>query len=832
MARFPAGTTRFSTLPRHGSCLTLVLIVCAVATGSATAQAPVQPPASKAEKPAPPPADKPGQPPDSPAEEEPPTEPPPPVRFFEQDPFDQIVLDKANDYAVLKVLPLDLPNRRLPDSKKRVGKLRVRLIEKPKEEYDVAWKNIERIEFFEELVLRETDKIVAQAVELSTTNKLSALLRKFDEAFDYYQFLWKYYPQTQGLAESSQGYLYANAGVLFKQQRVAEAFAILEELYQQNKDYQHPGGSQTVKLALERVGERLVRDSTDTGSYQAARLLLERLERDYGDALKFVGTWRERLQAAAAKKRDEAMAHLAAKRFREAHQVSREMLQIWPRVEGGHALVVDVARQYPLIMVGVAQPALTFDPERLDDWSARRAGALVYETMLKFTARGPEGGQYACPFGTVEQSEDRRQLRFDIRPNQAAQGLTGFALASYLLSLADPQSPGYRPAWASLMAGIQQANPNRVVVDLRRPFVLPQALLQARLTSGGEPLMLYRAVSQNDQEARFEPVSSGLDAAKLKPVIVEQLLPEPRKALDALRKGKVDVLDHLLPVDALRLQQDPTLVVGPYGFPTIHVLVPNLANPFLASRIFRRALVYGINREVILRKGLLNSLSGADLEGCRVLSAPLPAGLSENDPSAYAYDARITPLPYDPVMATVLLKLTEQQLAVAADTRKQPAPELKELVLAHPAGEIPRFVCQKIRANLDGLGVKCALRELPPGQVHDPKKAYDLLYLELIMYEPLVDAGRIFGPAGALPTADPYVNLALRQIERSDNWKVARERLQDLHRLLYEDVSVIPLWQMVDFFAYQRGLQGLPNRPVFFYQDVDQWRVIPPAPQE
>ena len=137
--------------------------------------------------------------------------------------------------------------------------------------------------------------------------------------------------------------------------------------------------------------------------------------------------------------------------------------------------------------------------------------------------------------------------------------------------------------------------------------------------------MLYRAVSQNDQEARFEPVSSGQAAAKPKPVIVEQLLPEPRKALDALRKGKVDMLDHILPVDALRLQQDPTLVVGPYGFPTIHVLVPNLANPFLASRIFRRALVYGINREVILHKGLLNSLSGAELEGCRCLLYTSPS---------------------------------------------------------------------------------------------------------------------------------------------------------------------------------------------------------------
>jgi ABC-type transport system substrate-binding protein len=354
-------------------------------------------------------------------------------------------------------------------------------------------------------------------------------------------------------------------------------------------------------------------------------------------------------------------------------------------------------------------------------------------------------------------------------------------------------------------------------------------LLQVRLPGTSESLGAYRVAARTDQEVRFEPSPAGVEGAELKPVIVERLLPDPVQALDSLRKGKVDMLDRIVPVDAMRLQQDASLVVGRYAFPSLHVLVPNTANPFLANRTFRRALTYGINRDVILNKGLLEN---RPLEGCRILSAPLPAGLTENDPSSYAYNEGVLPLPYDPVMSIILMKLTEQQLFKAASERKEEAPELKELVLAHPVSELAKFACRMIQAQLDTVGVKCRLRELPPGQVQDPKREYDLLYLEFTMREPVVDAGRIFAPGGLLPIADSYVSLVLRHVDNAENWKAARDRLQELHMLLFEDLPVIPLWQMADHFVYHRGVQGVRQRPVFLYENVEQLRVVPPMPSD
>jgi len=755
---------------------------------------------------------------------------PPKRRFYEQNQYDLITLDKANDSVVLKVTPLQFPGQRMPPESKRVGKLKVRLVDEQNQEYEVMWRHIEGIEFFGDLVLRETEKIVERAAQLGVADKFKEAEEQFDEAYSYYQHLLRRFPNTLGLQESLNAYLYINAGVLLKQDRIAEACSVLEELSRRDAQYQHQGGPGTVQAAMEIVGGRLIQSYVDRQDYHSARVLLERLKKDYGNNLKVGETWEEQLKGVAAKQRDEAAAHLAAKRFQQAHELSGEMLKIWPRLEGGRELVLEIARQYPLVVVAVSQPAFDgHDPSSLDSTPSRRAGNLMYRTLLRFTERGPEGGRYACPYGIVQQTDDRKELIFDLREEDTGGRFTGYDLSRHLAALADPAGKSYQSAWASLMSGLDMQGVNRVRVALRRPHVSPHALLQSRLSSDDGLSTRYSQASQDENETRFEPTGDGQDDDDLRPVIVERFYPKPREAITALRKGKIDMIDRILPNDALRLREDPTLVVGQYAFPTLHVLLPNTDNPHLANRTFRRALVYGINREVILKKGLLNQ---KEVPGCRVVSVPFPAGVTDNDPSAYAYDESIEPYEYDPVMAAILLSLTEQQLGALADMREEEAPVLGELVIAHPPFEMRRFVCKQIQTQLDIVGIKCSLSELPPGRTMDPNGEYDLLYLELAMREPLVDVRRIFGPGGTAPSTDPYVGLTLRQLDEAENWKDARQRLHELHRQINEEVTVIPLWQMVDHFVYHNGLRGVHTSPVFFYQDVDQWRVVPPVLKE
>ncbi len=778
-------------------------------------------------------------------------------RLFEQEPYDLITLDAANDHEVLKVMPLPFPGRQLPERAKRAGRLKIRLFDQREDEYEVMWRHIaeeDGIVFFEQLVLREAEQLVQQAFQLGRTGEHSQSKSKFDEAYDYFHWLMVHHPEVDGLDRGVQDYLYLNAGTLFLigAQREAEAAAakdedqinalrkrafdkyaravgILEELIDQNPRYVYGTTKNTAFALLERVADRLLAWYQREGNFVAVRSLLERLQKQHKDQLGVGRTWQDRLIDEATRRRDAAREYMQAERYAEAHEAAGEMLKIWPRLPGGRDLVVELSRVYPLIVVSVSQPALKVDPTSLDNFAARRAGHLVYPTLIEFQERGPEGGRYASPFGSVQQSDDRMQLIFDLQNSNPGNAMTGYDLSRNLLAMTDPYGDRYDPAWSSLVSTIQVEDVMRVRASLRHPHVLPQAILRSQFQVDDQIASRYTFEQSEEFEARFLPVERMSASDQPRPVIIERFHEQPRAAIEDLRRGRIDMIDRLLPADALRLRHEDGIQIGVYAFPTLMMLAVNTENPFLANRTFRRALVYGINRQVILEQGLFN---GQLVEGSRVVSAPLPAGTSKNDPSAYAYDERITPYPYDPVMASILVGVATQQLQAIAEQREAPGPELEELVLAHPFGELHRFIARQIQMQLEVFDVMCQLRELEPGQSRVPDDRYDLLLMEVQMFEPLVDAPRLLGERGVVPARDPYVNLSLRRLYESENWRSARENLHELHRMLHNDAALIPLWQMTEFFAYHDGLRGIRQRPIFFYQDAERWRIVPPEQKD
>lgn len=778
-------------------------------------------------------------------------------RFFEQEPYDLITLDAANNNEVLKVMPLPFPDRKLPEPAKRAGRLKIRLFDQREDEYEVMWRHIaaeDGIVFFEQLVLREAEQLVQRAFQLGRAGQHDQSKAKFDEAYEFFHWLMVHHPEVDDLDRGIQDYLYLNAGTLFligaqreteaaaaeDQEQVnalrkrafdkyARAVGILEELVSRNPGYTYGTTKNTAFALLERVADRLLGWYQREGNFVAVRSLLDRLQRQHKDRLGVGKTWQDRLIAEATRRRDAAREHMQAERFAEAHEAAGEMLKIWPRLPGGRDLVIELSRVYPLIVVSVSQPALTADPTSLDSFAARRAGHLVYPTLIEFQERGPEGGRYASPFGSVQQSDDRMQLIFDLQNTDSDGAFTGYDLSRNLLAMTDPSGTRYDPAWSSLVSTIQVEDVMRVRAALRHPHVLPQAILRSQFQVDDQIASRYAFEPSEEFESRFVPVERMSDSAQPRPVIVERFHRQPRAAIEDLRRGRIDMIDRLLPADALRLRQEEGIQIGVYAFPTLMMLAVNTENPFLANRTFRRALVYGINRQVILEQGLFN---GQLVEGSRVVSAPLPAGISKNDPAAYAYDERVTPYPYDPVMASILVGLATQQLQAVAEKKEEPGPELQELVLAHPFGELHRFIARQIQMQLEVFDIVCQLRELEPGQSRVPDDQYDLLLMEIQMFEPLVDVPRLLGERGVVPARDPYVNLSLRRLYESENWRSARENLYELHRMLHNDATLIPLWQMTEFFAYHDGLRGIRQRPIFFYQDAERWRIVPPEQKD
>jgi ABC-type transport system substrate-binding protein len=368
--------------------------------------------------------------------------------------------------------------------------------------------------------------------------------------------------------------------------------------------------------------------------------------------------------------------------------------------------------------------------------------------------------------------------------------------------------------------------------------------------------------------------------------LVERRFESVGQAIRALKTGEIHVLDRVNPWSLGTLRGVPGVKVKAYAQPLVHCLVPNLdktRHPFVADRNFRRALLYGINRDQIINYLFAGALakpneSGSMLpRGCGVTSSPFPSGVGATDPMSYASDDSIEPRPYEPRLAVALVAAVQKRFADEKkknepqdpnqpkdqpkdqakeenkdqnkDEKKDPAKEENKeqtgdegeekpkppppkpkprprvpLVLAYPADEIAKAACESIKLQLQPIGIDLTLRPLSgelPQRVPDD---VDLLYVELASWEPVVDARRILGDCGMAGGGSLYMSLALRQLDEAVEWSRVRDCLRRIHRIAYDDVALMPLWQAVEYYAYHESLKGLAAQPVSLYQNVEQWR--------
>lgn len=761
--------------------------------------------------------------------------------LYDQAPYDQLTLDADNDHAVLKIKPFTLPAGKVLGKGRRGEKIVVQLLDQPDKEYEVEWRAIEKIETFAELIL-------AKAKELSAAGQ-------FDEAYDYYRALQARYPSLAGLQAGIDDFLFAEAASLIRSEKFDRALALLYELQRRNP--QRPGLDSVLAQATEKVVDRYVA----AANFPAARRLIHNLAGCYPQQ-PTVAKWEQRWQDEAGKLLADGRSALGAGQWRKADQTARRLVSVWPTLPGARELLEAVHEKYPRVIVGVSAPAKTYDPGRLNDWAARRASRLIYRTLTEFVGPSPEGGQYVCPVGRMRREDLGRRLVFQLTPGQRwATGdalLTGYELARRLVAMTDVHDPWYRPEWAEVFDGASVENVYAVTVDLRRPHVRPESLLETVLVpaiaaaerpapSNGP----YVIGSQDDTEVYYQSNAQYQAFGPRQPKeIVERYFRKGSDGIAALKRRQIDVLDRIYPWDLQKVRADQELVVEPYAVPLVHCLVPNHRKPLTGNRTFCRALVYGLRREAILKR----LLGDVDQPGCQVISGPFSPGVGYNDPLDYAYDKSITPRPYEPRLAITLAgvalrevtkkpdKTTSDGSKPAAGQEKPQAATAKpekdqnlakdktekggfpRLVLAYPPNDVAEVACKAIKRQLEALGIPILLEELPPAPPPRIPDHVDLMYAELAMWEPVVDARRLLGDDGIAGGCSSYMSLALGQLEQAEEWLKVGARLRDIHRIAHDDAAVVALWQLTDHLAYHRSLKGVGARPVTLYQNIEQWQ--------
>lgn len=731
--------------------------------------------------------------------------------FYEQEPYDVLTLNKDNDNAVLKVEPLDLPDRRVPQDKLRTSeKLTVRLFDRPGETYEVRWYSIEKIELFEELVLRE-------AVSLVRSGRLS-------EAYDYFQFLRQRDPTLPGLAEALDEYLYEEAKVRLREGQFDGSLAMLRELHHRNPS--RPDLDKAIGLAT----DSLVAQYVESDSFVAARKLIARLSELYPNHP--IGVkWRDAWKKQAADVIAEARRAQEAGNLREADRLGWRAALIAPSLPEVEQYLRALHAVYPRVRVGVIQKTESPLAGSLTDWPSRRVCRLLERSLVEYVGPGPDGGRYETPFGKLERRELGLRLTFlldhNIRSDTAT--LTGYDLSQRLLSLADPLQSDHRPLWADLLRSVAVEGVFTVHADLAHPHVRPEALLQVAVVPGefgtlsGNRLSIgpYLAEMPEGDEVRYVANPQYFAATPTQPKeIAERYFGTSVEAMQALRRREIDVLDRVCPWELKKLREEKEIAVERYAAPLVHCLVPNLAKPVMTSRELRRAIVYAIDRQTILNR----LLGGAEMEGCAVVSGPFSQGIAVGDGLDYGYNSTVKPRPYDPRLAMALAQLGLRRWIAIEKAAGRTATMLPPMVLAHPAYPTARAASKMIQKQLEVIGLTVEVRELPDVPLVGPMpEDIDLLYVEAAMWEPVIDARRLLDVDGLAGSASPYMSLALRRLDEASEWRDVADRLRQIHRIAADDVAVVPLWQMTDHFAYYRSLKGA-GKPVTLYDNVESWQ--------
>lgn len=741
--------------------------------------------------------------------------PEPGLELLQEEPHDIIYFTEDAGGGWARVLLLDFPGRRPPASP--TGTLRFQVLGIEGKDMIAKWPSIAKIDLWEVKLEKEARERIGKGDFVGAYPFLSVLIRD--------------YPNLKGLRELRSEFLWNDAISRAKRGEIAPTLAMLEELRRYAPEYK----STTIVRALSGTADRLMQKLVDEGKLDLAQQLLARLEDDYAnERLDAIKKWNQTFLDMATGKRDEAMAARDAKDYRLARKLAREALYLEPELVGGETLVRQIHDLYPLVNVGVLQSATVLQPTLIDNWAARRAGRLMYRTLFEIQGAGPEGGEYDFIFGETEMSPDRMHFDLLIEPETLTpplDNIRGHYLADVMAERAIPSDPAYFAPWAAAVDSIGLVGPQQVTFNLRRPHVLPICLLQIPVDGSwfgdepGTPTGDYKPEASGDEKDVTRYVLRAAPKVETQPrEIVETRVPSGAEGVSMLLQGELDVMDQLFPADAIRLSKSKNIKVVKYPLPTVHMLVPCSDHPYLAERTFRRALLYGINREDILTGELLEGLR---FDGCRVLSGPFPAGIELNDPLGYAYDQNIPPRPYEPPLAKLLLAMNFNQMKSFASRKKEEPPEMTPIRLAFPADNLSRVACEAISSQWELLGLEIKLVELPIGRTfpEPDEDIADIVYVSAAVWEPVIDARRVLGPEGLAASSDQLVGLGLRRLEEAKNWREVRDRLLDLHWITHHELPVLPLWQMVDSYAYRRELIGVGSDIVSLYQNASNWRL-------
>ena len=737
-----------------------------------------------------------------------------PSPLVDSEPFDLIILNKRGDNAILKVKPL---GTRLPEFPLSAdGEVVFELFADFDERLNVPHGSVQEILTFNDLLLEESKKLVAE--------------EKYSKAFR--ALLYLYDNGSEGdkkVVDIMRSCMFLDATQRFKEKKYEQSLSTYEDIYSGDPNFPLEGFDEELIDVIMLCYDGIIKQRFDAGKFATVRNNVATVANQYpNEAEALIARWNKVFLNKSDELLGESKQYAQQGNGRLANQFARYADQMVPNRPEVLEHQRDLRSRFPMVIVGVSQPGADSDPSRINHMGSRRTGRLVKRRILELVGLSDEGGRYEFLNGTLKRTDDaglRYTFEIDQQRKFGVPTLNAFELSSRLLSRAQAGSPNYSSNWAKVVDRVFVEDEGKVSFTLKSPFVRPQALLEmtyqdSKTTFDGPYIQTSQVGDITTFEVNPAYVSEGEDQH---PVIVEQLFGSASEAGDELIKGNIDVLDRVSIGDVERLKENPKIGVRSYVLPTVHLLVPKIRSEDLGSDLhFRSGLSHLIDRDLVVNDVICG---GNLIDGCTPISGPFPLGTADNDQISYAYDIKSNLIAFSEELGGVLTDLSLQAKPPKRETRlKTPS-----LTIAHPRSSVAANACKAIARTWTQAGFPTETRALKPGESVPEDPNWDFLYMEVVIEEPLTDARKLIGSSGFAKDVSAPIEQTLRRLDYARSWRSACADLRRLHRQIRVDLSVIPLWQVTEFYAFRNSARNLGRDIIHLYQNVDRWKIDPSA---
>ena len=728
-------------------------------------------------------------------------------------------------------------------------------------EYSLPISTIDHIVLFEELMLMRVDELIKEG----DIRKAYELLLRVENEIPNWENSAPRFEQLL-LAESA---LRAEAGDAYA------ALALLDEAASRN--LQNP----ELRPRFGQIVGPMIAEAVTQEDFRKARYLISRVEKVVPDHELVVRSKRQ-LQEMVTTLLDEADGVSKQRNFAQAAEFAWKASRIWPLAGNERAAFSRFVARHQVLNVGVEDTDGQNQVFPVTQETRERLSELQEVPLFEPSAADELTYFRSSYFEVWDPADLGREVVFSLRETrphwQSQPILTANNIAEALGHRINASSPYFSSRLASFVNEISVRSPTQLRIRFSRVPLNIESLMRFPVTGLQEVAKDVSAEQESAAQDELQPVADpelrvlstrfrkeksdetgrvflrhrpepdGLDGGQYHIAeIQEHRFSDRAKLLQAMIRGEIDYLPHLLPweIDAFVAASD--FATKQYALPMTHVIAFNPMSDRVVNAQMRRALSFAVNREGILKSIVLRD---DGMKHGRPTSAAWHL-------ESYATEPGQKPPEFNLRLAYALRFAAERQLQLAEltklmDAAKAEAKKRKETFdseIFRQTTKVDHVKLPRLRFVVDPDPICLAAAErmmiywqrigfevdlIKGDQPGDPLKddEWDMCYRRVRMEEPLLELWPLLANDNSLNMNrlgmfPDWMRQELINLDYASSFQDAQARLFTIHNHIAAEAFLIPLWEVDDFAVWRKTITGTPDRPLSTYQNVERWIVRP-----